>query len=81
MPSFEFPRSRTAALTIPDLMVESGAVKSKGEARRLISGGGVYINSERIGEGTTTLSEAHLLERSVLILRTGKKNYHLIKLT
>ena len=65
---------------IVDALVESGAAKSKGEAARLIAGGGVYLNNRRAG------AEAHigredLASESLLVLRVGKKNYYLGKLS
>ncbi len=80
VPSSEIPRETLKGHLIADLLVLAGAVKSKGEAKRLITGGGVYINSERIGENTGSLEESPFYEKSVLVLRTGKKNYHLVKL-
>lgn len=79
VPSKEIPRTSLANLSVVDLLVESGAVKSKGEARRLIEGGGAYINSERVATTTATMADSPFLVRGVLVLRTGKKSYHLVK--
>src|SRR5690606_25436364 len=50
VPSTTLPRDRFAGegVGIVDLLVESGAASSQGEARRLIGGGGVYLNGERV---------------------------------
>jgi len=50
VPSKELPRDRLLGdgLALVDGLVESGLVKSKGEARRAITQGGVYVNNRRI---------------------------------
>jgi tyrosyl-tRNA synthetase len=52
---------------------------SKGEARRALSQGGVYVNGERAGEGRTLTPDDLVLDRYVL-LRKGKKAYALLVL-
>ena len=66
-------------LDLVTLMAECGAVSSKGEARRLISGGGVYLNADRVEEGGLVLTDAHVLHGRFVVLRVGKKRYHLIE--
>lgn len=77
VPSKEIAASELDSMQVPDLFVAAGALKSKGEARRLIQNGGAYINNRRI-EGA---DEAIPRDRSVLILRTGKKAYYLVKIS
>lgn len=78
-PSSELPRSRVADTDILTLL-SSTLVKSKGEARRLIQSGGFYVDNERVTNESLIVSETPLLERGVLVLRSGKKSYHLVKL-
>jgi tyrosyl-tRNA synthetase len=59
---------------VVDLLVESGLVKSKGEARRTISEGGAYLNNERITDAEHVPGEEDLLGGGWLVLRRGKKN-------
>ena len=58
-----------------DLLVDTGLVKSKGEARRTISEGGAYLNNERISDVEQVPGDADLLGGSWLVLRRGKKNF------
>ena len=81
VPSVQLPRSRLTEISPIDLLVEAGACKSKGEARRLISNGGAYINNERIAESLTTLPDPFVGQRKVLLVRTGKKNYTMVKIS
>jgi tyrosyl-tRNA synthetase len=53
--------------------------KSKGEARRLVQGGGIYLDNERVENETLRIADTGLLQRGVLVLRSGKKNYHLVR--
>jgi len=51
---------------------------SKGEAKKLIQGGGVSMNKEKIKDGSTVYHTANLLNNRFLIVQKGKKNYFLI---
>ena len=55
---------------IPDIMVAAGITKSKGEARTLISGGGVAVDDEKI---TGLTLPASALEKGEFVLHKGKK--------
>lgn len=80
VPSTSIERSRLEAgdLLLIDLLVETGLQKSKGQARRLIEQGGVYINNERNKDSQAFVTLDHLASESMLVLRSGKKNYHVI---
>jgi len=68
-----------SGIGLVDLLAESGALKSKGEARRTIQEGGIYLNNRRVVDLSQTVTTANLLEGRFLIVRRGKKNYHLVK--
>jgi tyrosyl-tRNA synthetase len=61
-----------------DLLVDSGLASSKGDARRAIEGGGVYVNNERVDDVGTAIRMEHALEGRFVVLRKGKKSYHLV---
>jgi tyrosyl-tRNA synthetase len=81
VPSSTLDKERLSGegLSLIDLLTDSGVVKSKGEARRAISEGGVYLNNHRVSEAAQTVSLNDLMQGHFIILRRGKKNYHLIK--
>ena len=82
VPSFSIVRSELdAGMKITDALVRSGAAKSKGEATRLIAGGGVYLNNIRVSAAETQLRGENLASESMLVLRVGKKNYYLGKVS
>lgn len=80
VPSFSIDRAALeAGIKITDTLVASGAAKSKGEAARLIAGGGVYLNNQRVSAADMHLRGEHLASESMLVLRVGKKSYYLGK--
>jgi tyrosyl-tRNA synthetase len=46
----------------------------------LVQGGGIYIDNERVAEPTTPVTSTKLIEKGFIVLRSGKKNYHIVKL-
>jgi len=82
VPSQERPRVQLdAGLPLIDAVVASGLSKSKGEVRRKIEEGGVYVNNVRATDVNRKLGTADLASRSVLVLRLGRKNYALLRFT
>ncbi len=69
----------SAGIGIVDALTESGAVPSKSEARRLIGSGGVYVNNVRSADVNYELTTDDLASEHFIVLRTGKKNYHLLR--
>ena len=59
---------------IVDLLVESGLVKSKGEARRTVAEGGAYLNNQRVEDVDYVPTAADLIDGSWLVLRRGKRS-------
>jgi len=70
----------TLGVSLLDLLVESGICKSKGDARRAVEQGAIYLNDVRVHETDYNLNRKDLLCDSVIVLRRGKKDYHLIRL-
>jgi len=66
-------------LLLVDLLAETGLFQSKGAARKEIPAGGVYLNNERVTEPQTRIERAHLISGKALVLRKGKKNYHVVR--
>lgn len=58
-----------------DALAASGVFASKGEARRLIQGGGLYLQDEKVADPEMVLTQ-DLFEANSLLLRKGKKGYH-----
>ncbi len=62
-----------------DALVETGLCKSKSLARKDLKGGGIYVNNRRITGEDSMLSVDDILFNRYVLLRKGKKNYHLIE--
>ncbi len=69
-----------AGMSIVDFCVLAGLAASKGEARRLIDGGGVYLNNRRISEATKGVTVDDALHGKFVVLRRGQKEFRLIAL-
>lgn len=82
VPSREVSRSALDGEGMPvvDLLVDARVASSKGDARRSIQGGGVYLNNRRLEEVDRQVRVGDALEGRFLVLRKGKKNYTLVKL-
>jgi tyrosyl-tRNA synthetase len=59
---------------VVELLVDSGLVRSKGEARRTIAEGGAYLNNERINDADHVPEGEDLIGGRWVVLRRGKKN-------
>jgi tyrosyl-tRNA synthetase len=64
---------------ITEALVASGGCASKGEAKRKIKEGGVYLNGAKVTEEGRQLSEADLLPGRYMQLRVGKKDFRLVR--
>jgi tyrosyl-tRNA synthetase len=81
VPSKELPRDQLSgdALSVMDAFCQSGLVKTKSEARRLITQGGAYVNNRRVDGIDTCLGLDDLASETVIVLRSGKKKYALLR--
>lgn len=80
IPATEFSKSRLEqGVDILTLLVETGLASSKSEGRRLIQQGGLYLADERSDDLNRIITPADFQEGK-LLLRKGKKIYHLVKL-
>jgi tyrosyl-tRNA synthetase len=65
---------------VVDLVAASGLCKSKGEARRLVQNGGLYLNNNRVTDMNTIVSDKDIIDGKLIILRSGKRNYFLVEI-
>ncbi|HET6862670.1 MAG TPA: tyrosine--tRNA ligase [Pyrinomonadaceae bacterium] len=81
VPSSELEQSAIDAnLTISDLLARSGLASSKGEARRLIEGGGICLNNRRVADPRQPVRPEDFIDGAVIVLRKGQKHYHLMRI-
>jgi len=65
---------------VVEALVESGLASSKGDARRAIGEGGIYLNGQRVTDVGATYGAAEALAGGHHLLRRGKKRYHLLRM-
>jgi len=77
VPTRELEKSKLegAGAPLPEILAASGLCPSKGQARKDIEGGGVYVNNIRESNPQRHLSAADLLFGKHLLLRKGKRTY------
>ena len=79
VPHFEVARAEAVGAKAVDLFAEkTQCFASKGEMRKLVQGGGVSLNKEKLSAFDKTITEEDLLDGKFLLVQRGKKNYYLI---
>ncbi len=67
-------------LALVDLLVQTEICRTKGEARRLVEGGGVYLNNRRAADASQFVTASDAVDGQYLVLRKGKRSFHLVRL-
>lgn len=74
-PTFEIEKSEIEnGKSILELLVETKLCQSKGEARKIIDGGGISVNGEKISDVNLKLTVSDFKDNSIL-LKKGKKSF------
>jgi tyrosyl-tRNA synthetase len=81
VPSSRIPREMLAGEgeSLVVLLTELGMVPSRGEARRGIQQGGIYLNNRRVSDPQARVTLEDAIEGRFLVMRRGKKKYHLAR--
>jgi tyrosyl-tRNA synthetase len=80
VPSITIARNDLLHSELVSLFIRCEAVKSKSDFRRILSQGGIYVNNQRITNPDLIITKELLFADSLLVLRTGKKQYYLIRI-
>lgn len=81
VPKHVLPKDKLASgYDVVSALAEAGVFPSKGEARKMVQGGGVQLNKEKINGIDLMIRQENLLHAKYLLVQRGKKNYHLIEL-
>ena len=62
------------------LSVHTSVFESKGELRRLLKGGGLMVNKQKVEDTETRIDSVDFIKGKYLLIQKGKKNYFLITL-
>lgn len=81
IPQFTIAKSEIErGIGLIDLLAgKTSIIASKGEAKRLIQNGGVFINKAKADDGAQTIGAADLIGNRYIVIQKGKKNYFLVK--
>ena len=81
VPSTELPAEAVGAdgIAIVDLIARVQLAPSKGEARRLVQSGGIYVNNRRVTDVQTRVTRDLAIGGQLVIVRKGQKQNHLVR--
>ena len=80
VPQIEFSKkSLDADIDIISFLAETKIFPSKGEAKKMVQGGGININKIKVENLEFRVDAAQLLNKKYLLVQKGKKNYYLVK--
>lgn len=80
VPSIEIDRKVfNDNIDLISLLADTKIFSSKGEARKMLAGGGIFLNKQKVTDINAVLTEDFLLNKKYLLIQKGKKNYYLLK--
>ena len=79
VPQFEIASADMDQEVLELLAVDTSVFSSKGEARRMVSAGGVSINKQKITGPEQRITRDDFINNKYLLVQKGKKNYYLIR--
>ncbi|MCG2615820.1 tyrosine--tRNA ligase [Terrimonas sp. NA20] len=76
----DYPKEKIiAGVDVVSFLAETGIFPSKGEARKLVQGGGVSINRNKVEEVQMSVDQKLLLHNTYILIQKGKRNFYLVK--
>ena len=78
VPTFDIARADLPLQLLDMLAVQTSIFPSKGEARKMVQGGGVSINKDKVTDLDRKVSEDDILDGKYILVQKGKKNYYII---
>ncbi|MBW7896691.1 MAG: tyrosine--tRNA ligase [Opitutaceae bacterium] len=83
VPTTDFPQTGLdgAGTAMVELLVHTGLCPSKGQARKDITGGGIYLNNVKVTDPALAIGSADALFGRYVLLRKGKRSYAVVNLT
>ena len=80
VPSFTVSKADLPCNVMDFLAVKTAILPSKGEARKMIQGGGISINKDKVTDINAEVSEADIVNGHYILAQKGKKNYYIINI-
>ena len=79
---FDYPLQKiNDTIDVVSFLAEVAIFPSKGEARKMIQGGGVSINRNKISDISSKIDRSFLLHEKYILVQKGRRNYYLVKAT
>ena len=78
VPSFEVKADEFPCNVLDLLAVKTAVFPSKGEARKMVQGGGVSLNKDKVGDINYEVTSADVINGHYILAQKGKKNYFII---
>lgn len=80
VPTFDIKKEDLPCNIIELLAVKTQVFPSKGECRKMIQGGGVSLNKDKVADIEYEVSEKDIVDGKYILAQRGKKNYNLIRI-
>ena len=80
VPSTTLTRDEVLDQPAINVAAATGVCASRGAARRLVQNKGFYVNNQRVEEVDQVIGTAQIIDDRLVVLRSGKRNFHLVKL-
>jgi tyrosyl-tRNA synthetase len=82
VPSTGLPAAQFAepGAAIADMLVATKLASSKGDAMRLVRGGGVYVNNRRVADERARFTAGQAISGRMFVLRKGSRQYHVVRI-
>jgi tyrosyl-tRNA synthetase len=79
VPSSDLTMADVCGQLVINVAADAGLCKSRGDARRLVESGGLNLNNTRVSGIEQVVSEADIIDGTLLVLRSGKKRNHIVR--
>lgn len=80
VPTFNVEKSKLPVGILDFLATETTIFPSKGEARKMIQGGGFSINKDRMADINYSVSEKDIIDGKYILVQKGKKDYYIVNI-
>jgi tyrosyl-tRNA synthetase len=78
VPAIEVKKKQLEQADLITFLADSGVFPSKGDAKKMVAQGGVFINKEKVSAADQKVHSDLLLHHKYLLIQKGKKNYYLV---
>ena len=80
VPTFTVAKADLPCNLLDLLAVKTAVFPSKGEARKMVQGGGVSINKDKVTDINATVGPEDILDGKYILVQRGKKNYYILNI-